>query len=238
MTLYEKKGSVGGLLEFANNVKGPHENLSVLRSYFQRQMEVLGVNVMLNTEATADIIAEASPDIVIAATGGVRDTLGLSDTAGTKVVGIDDFMMADIAEEVVIVGIERAGHRRRHAPARPGKAPMQVVTPNAASAIGSRSLVLGENLHPTQHEGLGRTLLARGPYCDRRERRLRLNCENGHGHRAGNCLRHRSRSPGAACQNDNLSTGLSCEVVTVGDAARPFNIGEAICSGNAAARAI
>lgn len=61
MTLYEKKSSVGGLLEFANNVKGPHENLSVLRSYFERQMEVLGVNVMLNTEATADIIAEASP---------------------------------------------------------------------------------------------------------------------------------------------------------------------------------
>lgn len=53
-------------------------------SYFERQMEVLGVNVMLNTEATADIIAEASPDIVIAATGGVRDTLGLSDTAGTR----------------------------------------------------------------------------------------------------------------------------------------------------------
>lgn len=38
--------------------------------------------------------------------------------------------------------------------------------------------------------------------------------------------------------NDSLSTGLSCGVVTVGDAARPFNIGEAICSGNAAARAI
>ena len=38
--------------------------------------------------STADIIAEASPDIVIAATGGVRDTLGLSDTAGTKVVGV------------------------------------------------------------------------------------------------------------------------------------------------------
>mgnify|MGYP007025209896 FL=1 len=47
MTLYEKKGSVGGLLEFANNVKGPHENLSVLRSYFERQMEVLGVNARL-----------------------------------------------------------------------------------------------------------------------------------------------------------------------------------------------
>ena len=104
VTLYEKKGSVGGLLEFANNVKGPHENLSVLRNYFERQMELLGVNVVLNTEATADTIAEAAPDAVILATGGVRDRLGLDETAGTNVVGIDDFMMADIAEEVVVVG--------------------------------------------------------------------------------------------------------------------------------------
>ncbi len=38
--------------------------------------------------------------------------------------------------------------------------------------------------------------------------------------------------------NGSLAEGLTCEVVTVGDAARPFNIGEAICSANAAARAL
>ena len=33
VTLYEKSGAVGGLLDFASTVKGPHENLSDLRSY-------------------------------------------------------------------------------------------------------------------------------------------------------------------------------------------------------------
>ena len=207
----------------------------MLRSYFERQMEVLGVNVMLNTEATADIIAEASPDIVIAATGGVRDTLGLSDTAGTKVVGIDDFMMADIAEEVVIVGSNvQAIDAAMHLLAQ-GKH-VQVVAPNAASAIGAGHSFWVKTCAPTQHEGLGRTLLARGD-CDRRERRLR-HCENGHGHRAGNCLRHRQSKPWTACRMTTSARDSRCEVVTVGDAARPFNIGEAICSGNAAARAI
>ena len=37
VTLYEKSGAVGGLLDFASTVKGPHENLSDLRSYLARQ---------------------------------------------------------------------------------------------------------------------------------------------------------------------------------------------------------
>ena len=234
MTLYEKKSSVGGLLEFANNVKGPHENLSVLRSYFERQMEVLGVNVMLNTEATADIIAEASPDIVIAATGGVRDTLGLSDTAGTKVVGIDDFMMANIAEEVVIVGSNVQAIDAAMYLLAQGKH-VQVVTPNAASAIGAGHSFWVKTFTQPNMKALGVrfwpeatvTAVNDGSVTVKTATGIEQEIACGTVVEALDCL-----------PNDNLSTGLSCEVVTVGDAARPFNIGEAICSGNAAARAI
>ena len=234
VTLYEKKGSVGGLLEFANNVKGPHENLSVLRSYFERQMEVLGVNVMLNTEATADIIAEASPDIVIAATGGVRDTLGLSDTAGTKVVGIDDFMMANIAEEVVIVGSNVQAIDAAMYLLAQGKH-VQVVTPNAASAIGAGHSFWVKTFTQPNMKALGVrfwpeatvTAVNDGSVTVKTATGIEQEIACGTVVEALDCL-----------PNDSLSTGLSCGVVTVGDAARPFNIGEAICSGNAAARAI
>ena len=62
--------------------------------------------------------------------------MGLSDTAGTKVVGIDDFMMADIAEEVVIVGSNVQAIDAAMYLLAQGKH-VQVVTPNAASAIGA-----------------------------------------------------------------------------------------------------
>lgn len=38
--------------------------------------------------------------------------------------------------------------------------------------------------------------------------------------------------------NTALAEGLPMDVYTVGDAARPFNIGEAICTANNAARQI
>ena len=92
-------------------------------------------NVTLNTEATADIIAEASPEYRNRGHRWARH-LGLSDTAGTKVVGIDDFMMADIAEEVVIVELNVQAIDAAMYLLAQGKH-VQVVTPNAASAIGA-----------------------------------------------------------------------------------------------------
>ena len=38
--------------------------------------------------------------------------------------------------------------------------------------------------------------------------------------------------------NTDLAQGLSMDVYPVGDCANPFNIGEAICTANAAARTI
>ncbi|WP_295719182.1 FAD-dependent oxidoreductase, partial [uncultured Oscillibacter sp.] len=181
-----------------------------------------------------DIIAEASPDIVIAATGGVRDTLGLSDTAGTKVVGIDDFMMADIAEEVVIVGSNVQAIDAAMYLLAQGKH-VQVVTPNAASAIGAGHSFWVKTFTQPNMKALGVrfwpeatvTAVNDGSVTVKTATGIEQEIACGTVVEALDCL-----------PNDNLSTGLSCEVVTVGDAARPFNIGEAICSGNAAAVAV
>jgi 2,4-dienoyl-CoA reductase-like NADH-dependent reductase (Old Yellow Enzyme family)/thioredoxin reductase len=104
VTIYEKSGSVGGLLEFANMVKGPHENLLDLRSYLEKQLSLTGVTVMLNTEVTADLINSEAPDAVIFAIGGLRNSLDLSETAGTKIVPISDFLSSDIGETITVVG--------------------------------------------------------------------------------------------------------------------------------------
>jgi 2,4-dienoyl-CoA reductase-like NADH-dependent reductase (Old Yellow Enzyme family)/thioredoxin reductase len=104
VTLYEKEKSVGGLLSFAEAVKGPHENLSDLMAYLKRQLELKGVTVVTNQVVDANFIKQKSPDVVILATGGLRSTLGLTETAGTKIVSIADIANAQIGEKVTIVG--------------------------------------------------------------------------------------------------------------------------------------
>jgi 2,4-dienoyl-CoA reductase-like NADH-dependent reductase (Old Yellow Enzyme family)/thioredoxin reductase len=104
VTLYEKKNKVGGLLSFADMVKGPHENLESLRAYLERQLQLKGVTVVTNKEVDASFITAQAPDVVILATGGLRDTLGFKDTAGTKIMPIENVMSSDIGENVTIVG--------------------------------------------------------------------------------------------------------------------------------------
>lgn len=104
VTLYEKKGMLGGLLPFASAIKGPHENLNILRDYLEQQLELKGVKVVTGQEVDSDFIKQQAPDVVILAVGGKRSTLGLKATVGTNVVSIDDIASADIGDKVTIVG--------------------------------------------------------------------------------------------------------------------------------------
>ena len=104
MTLYEKSGSLGGLLDFAPNVKGPHENLADFKAYLERQLEVNGVNVVLSKEVDAAFVESEAPDAVILAVGGARDRAGSAWRADVPVVEFNDFMTADMGENVVVWG--------------------------------------------------------------------------------------------------------------------------------------
>lgn len=234
VTLYEKKGSVGGLLEFASNVKGQHENLSVLRTYFERQMDVLGVNVVTGQEVTADFIKEQSPDAVVVATGGARDSLGLSSTGGTTVVGIDDFMMADIADDVVVVGSNVQAIDAAMYLLAQGKN-VQVVTASPAANIGDgHSFWVKTYTQPTM-KALGVRFWPEAAVTAVNDGSITVKTATGIEQEliCGTVVEALDSLP-----NGGLGEGLSCEVHIVGDAARPFNIGEAICSGNVAARTI
>jgi len=104
VTLYEKSSKVGGLLPFASKVKGPHENLDDLRNYLERQLELKGVTVVTGKEVDAAFITEQAPDVVILATGGLREHLDFVATEGTKIVDIYSYASPDIGEKVTIVG--------------------------------------------------------------------------------------------------------------------------------------
>lgn len=104
VTLYEKSGSVGGLLDFAHTVKGPHENFDALRSYLKKQLDLAGVNVVTGKMVDASFVKEQSPDAVVVATGGLRDALGFKGTDRTQVVSMADFLTREIGENITIVG--------------------------------------------------------------------------------------------------------------------------------------
>lgn len=100
VTLYEKNNYLGGMLLFAEAIKGSHERLADLRAYLSRQQELRGVTVVTGTEVTLDLVKEQNPDAVIVAVGGKRE----SRVSGSKVIGMDDFAGAEMGDRVVILG--------------------------------------------------------------------------------------------------------------------------------------
>ena len=102
VTLCEKNG-LGGLLDFAEMVKGKHESLGRLKNYLSHMLDVKGVNVVTGQEVDAAFVREQKPDVVIVATGAKRPELAATGTASTPVVGVTDFPAADIAGQNVMV---------------------------------------------------------------------------------------------------------------------------------------
>lgn len=68
VTLIEKSGRLGGLVNYASAspLKG---NMHWIVDYYTEEFDRLGVNVMLNTEATVPMLEEMNPDAIIVATG-------------------------------------------------------------------------------------------------------------------------------------------------------------------------
>ena len=78
VTLYEKEGSLGGLLPLAAMIKGTEiEDLPGISRYLERQVRRAGVRVCCGTEATAELIEREKPDAVVIAGGGLPATPNL-----------------------------------------------------------------------------------------------------------------------------------------------------------------
>ena len=68
VTLFDKAAEIGGQFNIAKQIPGKEEFYETLR-YFNRQLELTGVKVKLNTAVTADMLNQSDFDEVLIATG-------------------------------------------------------------------------------------------------------------------------------------------------------------------------
>jgi len=233
VTLYEKKSSLGGLLPFAHAVKGPHENLDILCDYLKKQQELCGVKVVTGHEVDADFVRSEKPDAVVIATGGKTQNSNLVSNDGTNVIAIDDFMNSPIGSNVCVIGAnERAFDTAQYLVAQ-GKQVNMVFDEPVANLDKGQSAWVKTFSTPM--------LYARGS-------RIWPNAKVA---KIGNGTITVSGELGTdidfACDtviealdylpDTELSNALSgMKVYSIGDCSDPWNIAEAIKSGNLVAR--
>jgi 2,4-dienoyl-CoA reductase-like NADH-dependent reductase (Old Yellow Enzyme family)/NADPH-dependent 2,4-dienoyl-CoA reductase/sulfur reductase-like enzyme len=105
VTLYEKTGSLGGLLKAYENIsfKWPHKEF---KNYLVRQIAKSNIKVCLNTEANIELIQKEEYDAVIAAVGAAPVAPPIPGINGKNVLfAIEVFGKEDtLAKDVVVIG--------------------------------------------------------------------------------------------------------------------------------------
>jgi 2,4-dienoyl-CoA reductase (NADPH2) len=71
--LYEREGTLGGQLRAASKEVGGGKVFTDLVRYYEHELKNLNVEVKLRIPATSELIADASPDVCVIATGSVID---------------------------------------------------------------------------------------------------------------------------------------------------------------------
>lgn len=104
VVLFEAQQTLGGLVPFAEGVKGPKETLGDLCAYLQGQCERSGVNIVTGVAADLDTIAAENPEVVVVATGAVREEGLLAPSNNVNVVRFVDAMGPQVGERVVVLG--------------------------------------------------------------------------------------------------------------------------------------
>ena len=234
VTLYEKNGMLGGLLTFANVIKGPHENLDDLRKYLIRQQELKGVKVVTGTEVTREMIEQEAPDYVVLAVGGKRPELELSSNGATTVISLVDIAATKIGDNVTIIG----GNAQAVDAAQYLIAQGKHVT--MVSPEGKEKLDKGQSSWVKQFTipmlyANGTRLWPNASVKEVRDGEIVIDGETGCDIvvKCDTVIDARDMLP-----NTGLIDGLSIPAVAVGDCNAPFNIAEAIAAGNIAARRI
>lgn len=126
VTIYEKKGALGGRLPLASMIKGDDvEDVMPIIRYLKTQVQKLGIKTRLNTEVTPELVGREKPDAVVVATSSsyfvpqvpgidrnnVFTIKGLSHTAefplkvlGPKILHNLSKMYLPLGKRVVVLG--------------------------------------------------------------------------------------------------------------------------------------
>jgi NADPH-dependent 2,4-dienoyl-CoA reductase/sulfur reductase-like enzyme len=108
--LLEKTDALGGILKCEQAVSFKYE-MYQLGLTFARQLEKLGVDVRLNTEATPALLEELAPEALILAVGSNPIVPPLSGIDGENVVIVNDYYRNKdkVSDSVVVLGGGLAG---------------------------------------------------------------------------------------------------------------------------------
>ncbi|HIW75614.1 MULTISPECIES: FAD-dependent oxidoreductase [Gordonibacter] len=233
VTLYEKSGSLGGLLTSAAAIKGPHENLERLSTYLAKQQEVAGVNVKLSTEVDAALIKQEKPDAVVLAVGGTRPEAEFSATSGTAVLSFADVVGAEMGDKVTVLGSNAQSVDVAVFLLAQGKH-VTIVTPDPMELFEKGHSVNVRGFIESAIAAQGVRVWPSAKVIAVGDGEITFTSEAGVEETVA-CdalVDMRDMMPNTA-----LIDGLSgVETVAVGDCADPYNISEAIASANLAAR--
>ena len=236
VTLYEKNGLLGGTLPTAEAIKGPHENLNRLATYLAKELEVAGVEVQTGVEVTTDDIAAAAPDYVVLACGAAEPGVSLTGTEATPVVDFNGMMALECGPEVVVLGSNVRAVDSAIWLMKQGKH-VSIVTPDPMSLFEKGHSVNVQGFVRNAFTANGGRIWANATVTEVGDGTITFNRSD-----AGVDV----TIPADAVvdlsdmlPNTALIDGLDgIECVAVGDCAEPWNISEAISSGNLAARRI
>jgi len=105
VTLFEKADGIGGLLRVAKQIPGKEEFREMLR-YFEKQLELADVRVRLNTEASAESLAQEGYDEVVLATGVVPRVPDIEGIGHSKVLGYEEVLTGkkEVGEKAAVIG--------------------------------------------------------------------------------------------------------------------------------------
>ena len=110
VSLWEKEDDVGGMVSVAAKAPGRNDLNEVTR-YYKYQMELLGVDMHLNTLVTEEVVKEENPDVVIVATGSVpRLPYGIKGIDQDNVIkSVREVLngTAEVGQNVLIVDAQR-----------------------------------------------------------------------------------------------------------------------------------
>jgi 2,4-dienoyl-CoA reductase (NADPH2) len=106
VSLFDAASDIGGQFNMAKRIPGKEEFHETIR-YYRRRLELLGVNVHLDTRVTPAVLAEHGPfEKVVLATGVTPRKTGIPGEDGDNVLSYVDVLAggAEVGERVAIIG--------------------------------------------------------------------------------------------------------------------------------------
>jgi 2,4-dienoyl-CoA reductase (NADPH2) len=111
VSVYDKNDALGGqLLMASKEILGGGIFLDLIR-YYKKQLEINGIESNLGVEVNSDLVKKVRPDVAVVATGANTERQNISGIERANVTFIRDVLdgKADVGDNIVVVGGERAG---------------------------------------------------------------------------------------------------------------------------------